>query len=646
MGTATNPQVASTVGELPSWDTLIDLETRTVDIEQFFLQNRDLPGCIIRENANIYGILSRKNLMVALSKPFGRDVFIKRPVGQLMATIDTKPLVLPAETMIAAALKQVMSRADEQRYEPVLVDCGDASPRLLEVNVLMVAQASLLEQALCAKDELIEEVRRTASELRTTLDEQQRLARELATANEVAQYQATHDSLTGLPNRRLFLEELEQALIRNRLDPVQDCAVLFIDLDRFKIVNDSLGHLAGNELLKEVARRLSLQVRKHAGAGNTRFSDMVARLSGDEFTVLLTGKERPADAEALAARLQTALEEPFSIGAEIAYISASIGIVASLTGYIDTEAVLRDSDIAMYRAKNLGKARAIMFEPSMHEQAETRLHMENDLRHALAKHEFELYYQPTVELPSRAIAGLEALLCWHAPAGLIEAADFIGLAEETGLILPLGEWIFSEVCKTVRHWHGTLPDPASVNISINLPARQFFEEELAEFLQRAILCWNVNPAAITLEVAEHCIMTDPDQSRLLLKRFKAIGVRLCISDFGAGYSCLGQLHALPIDVLKIHPSFTENLSAESNNKKIFSAILGLAESLGISTVVAGVETVGQLEFLERLGCKFAQGPLFAKSLSLGEAESLLRDTAAFAGHPNDRSSMKFVPDFQ
>jgi diguanylate cyclase (GGDEF)-like protein len=451
------------------------------------------------------------------------------------------------------------------------------------------------------------------------VEEQERLARELSRAKEIAQHEATHDSLTGLPNRKLFLERLEVALATNKQDPSEDCAVLFIDLDRFKLVNDSLGHLAGNELLKEVAKRLNQMVRRRPavplplGRG-PRAADTIARLSGDEFTVLLTEKITGAAAMAFAARLQTSLTKPFELGQESVVISASIGIVPSLVGYDDTESILRDADIAMYRAKFNGKACAVTFEADMRVEVETRLHTENQLREGLGRQEFELHYQPIVALQTGGVTGVEALVRWCRPSGLVPPAAFIDIAEETGLIIPLGNWVFREACETAKLWHAAMDDRPPVTMSINLSPVQFGHPELAETLEELVLLSGVDAGTITIEITERSTMTDPDRALTVLKQLKAMGFRLAIDDFGTGYSSLSYLHRFPIDILKIDRSFISNLGASSDGEKIIIAILALADSLGITVVAEGVETQEQALILRQLGCSYAQGYFFARPL--------------------------------
>lgn len=625
-------QEADTIGELRLWNTAVELHIRTADVEQCFLTDPTLPATIVTASGQVICILSRKNFMTAISQPFGREVFIKRPLSELMKMMDTAPLILPAETPIAAALTQAMSRSYELRFEPLLVKY-DNFVGLLEVNELMNAQANLLERMVRTKDELIQKVERTALELRRTIDEQERLTKELSYAKEVAQHEATHDSLTGLPNRKLFLERLERTLSAHQEDPAQDYAVLFIDLDRFKIVNDSLGHLAGNDLLKEVANWLNQLIRKRdpaefpcSGGSSTpapQSADMIARLSGDEFTVLLSKEIDNRLATCFATRLQNALCKPFNLGSDNVVISASIGIVSSLSGYDNTESILQDADIAMYRAKSGGKAHAVTFIPSMRAQVETRLHIENRLREAILKTEFELHYQPIVAIQNGSITGLEALIRWRQPTGLIYPDTFIHIAEETGLIVPLGNLVFREACDMLRNLHSSCHGHAPINMSINLSALQFVQTELVETLEEFARISEINPGRITIEITERSTMADPEKALVTLKRLKSIGFLLAIDDFGTGYSSLSYLHRFPIDILKIDRSFVSNLDASADGRKIVGLILALAESLGITVVAEGVETEHQLDILKQLGCKFAQGYYFSKPVPKSEIEALL-----------------------
>jgi diguanylate cyclase (GGDEF)-like protein len=632
---APSGDVVSHIGELKLWNAVVDIQTRTSDIEQHFLSEPTVPGFVIMSRDGLFGVLSRKHFTAAISRPFGREVFMKRPVGELVKIIDVEPLILDEDTTIAHALRLAMARPGELCFEPLLVKRAE-SFGLIDVNMLLTAQANLLEQALHAKDELLDEVERTADALRQTVAEQERLARELSNAKEIAQHEAMHDSLTGLPNRRLFLERLEVALALSKQDSSEDCAVLFIDLDRFKIVNDSLGHLAGNALLQEVAKRLEQMVRKRPAVPlplglARRTADTIARLSGDEFTVLLTEKITSAAAMAFAGRLQTALTKPFQLGTETVVISASIGIVPSLVGYDDTESILRDADIAMYRAKFNGKACAVTFEADMRVQVATRLQIENQLREALGKQEFELYYQPIVALQTGSVTGVEALVRWRRPEGLVLPGAFIEIAEETGLIIPLGNWVFREACETAKLWHAAVPDRPPVTMSINLSPVQFGHPELAETLEELVLLSGVDASTVTIEITERSTMADPDRALNVLKQLKAMGFRLAIDDFGTGYSSLSYLHRFPIDILKIDRSFISNLGGSGDGEKIVVAILALADSLGITVVAEGAETKTQAASLRELGCQYAQGYFFAKPLSLDAMWQFMHQPVAALG---------------
>jgi diguanylate cyclase (GGDEF)-like protein len=456
--------------------------------------------------------------------------------------------------------------------------------------------------------------------LRQTVAEQQRLADALAAAREIAQYEALHDGLTGLPNRTHFLARLEVAFARHRADPAVDWAVLFIDLDRFKIINDSLGHHAGDLLLGQVASRL-LALLPQAG------DNMVARLSGDEFTVLLAGC---AAAEEFAARLLGRLGEPFLLDAQRAHVGASIGIVPSLAGYSSTQILLRDADIAMYRAKHLGKGRAVTFEPAMHAQAESRLHIENQLRQALDNRDFELHYQPILDLDSGTMMGVEALVRWRTPMGMIHPGAFIGIAEETGLIMPLGGWILQEACRAAAAWHRAMPGRTPLRIGINISARQFADDDIIARIDAAIAASGILPTAITIEITETAVMQDPERTVCLLGRMKAMGLRISIDDFGTGYSSLGYLHRFPVGSLKIDRSFIADIATNQASQKMVAGLLALAKSMDIIAIAEGIETQSQLDLLHRLGCRFVQGFLVAGPMPAQDIQRLLQQPMELA----------------
>ena len=440
------------------------------------------------------------------------------------------------------------------------------------------------------------------------------------TARKVAEQQlvhdAVHDVLTGLPNRALFASLLERSIARLRRRPDQLFAVLFLDLDRFKVINDSLGHMVGDEFLVEVSRRLVRCIRPE---------DAVARLGGDEFTILLEDVEEPGDAVRVAERIQSELATPLEIGGHETFTSASIGIALGDPRYESPEEILRDADIAMYRAKAAGRARHEVFDVDMHREALSQLRLETDLRHALSRNEFRLVFQPLVDSASGGLAGLEALLRWHHPErGVVAPADFILLAEETGLIGPIGEWVLWEACRQVQGWQRLLPPGAPpLPVSVNLSARQFGDPRLVDMVATALAVTGLPPQALHLEITESVLMDHADTSVQLLDRLKALGVQIQVDDFGTGYSSLGYLHRFPLDALKVDASFVSRLEIDPENREIVKTIVALAKNLRMTVVAEGVESPGQRAFLLRLGCEAMQGFLFAGPLDPEQVETLL-----------------------
>ena len=412
---------------------------------------------------------------------------------------------------------------------------------------------------------------------------------------------AFYDPLTGLPNRALFKDRLEVAFARAKGREAAKFAVLFLDLDRFKLVNDSLGHRAGDELLVQIARRLE---------SCRRAGDTVARLGGDEFTLLVEGVGNEEDAIVVAERVHRALAPPFVLEGHEVFAGASIGIALGGPATERVEHLLRDADTAMYRAKVRGCRHAV-FDSSMHERAMAALRVENELRRALERGELRVHYQPIVELATGRTLGVEALVRWeHRERGLVPPTEFIPLAEETGLVVPLGRWVLEEAC------HALSVLPASITLSVNLSGRQLLQQEfgqdLAEMLSRA----QVDPARLRLELTESMLIGNGAAAIQALEKLRQIGVRLCIDDFGTGYSSLSYLHELPIDALKIDRSFIGAMGEDERKIKIVQSILLLGKGLGIEVVAEGVETREQADALRRLGCERAQGYFFARPLPL------------------------------
>jgi len=450
-------------------------------------------------------------------------------------------------------------------------------------------------------------------------------ARALGRAEAAAralEHQATHDALTGLPNRALLQERLGRALADAASAQGDDAvAVLFLDLDRFKVVNDSLGHAAGDALLVAVAGRL---------AGCVRGGDTVARLGGDEFAVLLAGRGAEGEATRAAGRIIRALEAPFRLGGRDVATATSIGIAVGATVATATTAgdLLRDADVALYRAKAGGRGRYAVFDAAMNAHALERLELEAELRRGLTRGEFAVYYQPKVELATGRLAGLEALVRWRHPArGLVEPDAFIPLAEETGLIVPLGQWVLEEACRQARRWgaegaEGAGGGPAVV-VSVNLSARQFAQPALEEEVARALAMSGADAGQVQLEITEGAAMGNAEATVETLRRLKGLGVGLAIDDFGTGYSSLAYLKRFPVDALKIDRAFVTGVRRETADASIVGAVVGLGRALGLAVVAEGVETAEEAAQVCALGCALGQGYHFARPLPRAEAEALV-----------------------
>lgn len=429
-------------------------------------------------------------------------------------------------------------------------------------------------------------------------------------------HDAFHDALTGLPNRSLFKEHLKLAVERaKRRDPFL-FAVLFLDLDRFKNVNDSLGHAVGDELLIGIARRLESHIRP---------VDRVARLGGDEFAILLDGIEDPSDATRVAERLQLELQLPFNIRGHDVFTSVSVGIAMSSTGYSGPDDVLRDADTAMYRAKALGKARHEIFDLEMHSRAVALLKLETDLRLAVERHEFIIQYQPIMKLGTNDIYGFEALVRWqHPERGLLSPSEFIPIAEETGLIIPLGRWVLSEACRQTRIWQEEFPGCERLTLSVNYSGKQFMQSDVIEQIKRILEETGFDPTLLQLEITESAVIENTRTVTEMILQLRKLGIRLSMDDFGTGYSSLSYLHNFPIHTLKIDRSFISN-KGEVGDNEIVRTIIMLARNLGLDVVAEGVETEEQLAYLQALDCEYAQGFLFYRPLDPDVVETKLRE---------------------
>jgi diguanylate cyclase (GGDEF)-like protein len=446
-----------------------------------------------------------------------------------------------------------------------------------------------------------------ALSIRTELDLRRELVIRRDTQDQLV-HVTLHDALTQLPNRAYLIERLNHSILRAREDESLHFAVLFLDLDQFKIVNDSIGHHGGDALLVAVAARLAAVIRPE---------DTVARLGGDEFAILLESLSEDDDAVIVANRIQAALAPPVDLGGYEVYTSASIGVVLSSSSFLDTERpehLLRSADMAMYRAKAAGRSTHAMFDRTMHRDALARLQLETDLRRALGQGEFRLDYQPIIDLGTGVIAGVEALIRWHHPErGIVAPADFISVAENTGLIVAVGEWVLRESCRQVQRWDA-LVDGEPLTLAVNLSVKQVAHPELAARIASVLADTGLAPERLQLEVTESVIIEHPDAALCALASLKALGVKLHMDDFGTGYSSLSYLHQLPLDGLKIDRAFVSRMETDDRSRQLVATVAQLARTVGLLTVAEGVTTLAQLAELRKLGCEFGQGFLFSPAL--------------------------------
>ena len=457
-------------------------------------------------------------------------------------------------------------------------------------------------------------LRDVAAAIATELDLRRDVERRREREEELRRH-ALLDALTGLPNRSLFLDRLEHAVERGRRHSDFQFAVLALDLDRFKIVNDSLGHRVGDELLVAVARRLESCVRSE---------DTVARLGGDEFAILLESIAHPSDGGRVADRIQRSLGAPVDLNGYDVFTSASIGVVLSSSGLESSAAMLQSADIAMSRAKGSGRARYEMYDRAMQALALNRLRMETDLWHAVERREFVVYYQPMITLATGQITELEALVRWKHPVhGLVAPLEFIPTAEEIGLIVPIGSFVLTEACEQLRRWQARFRRETPIAVSVNLSVKQLterhFVDDVAEIVGRSGLA----PDSVKLEITESMLIDNPELARSTLDELHRLGVRVYLDDFGIGYSSLRYLHRLPLDGIKIDRSFVSEMEGEDKHFELVRTVRTLARNVGVCAVAEGVQTAGQLEVLRRLECEYAQGYLFSKPVPAEEIERLL-----------------------
>lgn len=428
--------------------------------------------------------------------------------------------------------------------------------------------------------------------------------------------QAFYDSLTTLPNRALFMDRLLNSLERKKRYPDYVFAVFFLDLDRFKVINDALGHLIGDQVLVLLSQRLKKSIRS---------IDTLARFGGDEFAILMEDAHEITNVNHLADRIKDELRLPFYVFGREIYATVSIGIVlSSISDYSRPDELMRDADIAMYRAKALGKACHMIFDSSMHDEAETALWMETDLRRALENNEFILYYQPIISVNDNKITGFEALVRWqHPDRGLILPLDFITLAEETGLIIPIGQWAIQEACWQMRQWQEQFPEYRDLTVSVNVSGKVFSQTDFYEVIEEILQKTGLDAHSLRLEIVERTLIENPEPAAVLLNRLKDLNVCFDIDDFGTGYSALNYLRQFPINGLKIDRSFISSLTFDKNNAEIVKTIIALAHALDLSVIAEGVETSEQLETFRTIEGKYAQGYYISRPMDSRAAEALL-----------------------
>ena len=434
-------------------------------------------------------------------------------------------------------------------------------------------------------------------------------------AEEKLLHDALHDELTGLPNRALFMDRLQQSMERSRREPELLTAVLFLDLDRFKIVNDSLGHLVGDDLLVQITASLASALRP---------SDTIARVGGDEFAVLLEGGHDVSDAVRVAERIHDRLTAPINLQGHEIFATASIGIAVHTSEYHRPEDLLRDADTAMYRAKSQGRACHVVFNRVMHRFVMARLQLETDLRRAVERGQLRVYYQPFVDLASGEVTGFEALLRWlHPRRGLLPPEEFLAVAEETGLIVPIGRFVLLEGCRQIRELQIKHPELGGLKLSVNLSNKQFFQADLFHQIEEALAVSGLDSACLGLEITEGVIIRHADSAASRFSRLKSLGVQLYLDDFGKGYSSLNYLHRFPMDILKIDRSFVSRIEEAEGNLAIVRAIVTLAHQLGMEVVAEGIQTDEQQARLRALGCEYGQGFYLSEPVPADRAEELL-----------------------
>ena len=475
--------------------------------------------------------------------------------------------------------------------------------------------SALAEQA---ERDRAEQAERHIEELQHHIAEQDRIGQALRESKEKFRHAAFHDSLTDLPNRNLFMETLNFSLEKLKHKPSFKFAILFLDINRFKTINDSLGHSMGDRLILHVAKRLATAVRD---------KDLVARFSGDEFAFILNNINGIEDAIEFAELIKTKISAPFTLNGRQVFTSFSIGIAMGNAEYDAAENILRDADIAMYHAKDTEKD-YVVFDKKMHARAVTLLQLETDLRTAIERDELCMYYQPIVDLTSMKLFGFESLIRWNHPQrGLVPPNEFIPVSEETGLIIPLTLWVLRTSCRQMVQWQRKSESNKDLFVSVNLSGKHFAQKDLVKQIESIIKETEIDPKYLKLELTESAVMQNAESVISMLKQLRELGIQLSIDDFGTGYSSLSYLHRFPINTLKVDRSFVSQMEDGSENGEIVRTVVALAKTLGLDVIAEGIESIHQLHQLRILGCEYGQGYLFSRPVPVEEAERLLEDKA-------------------
>jgi diguanylate cyclase (GGDEF)-like protein len=529
-------------------------------------------------------------------------------------------LALRADRLSTDLLTRLLpdwEREEKKRVRDASAHLEKISKRTNQVSVVVFMLSTLAVTLIASQvsqflvdvnRDLEERVRERTQELEQEIQERRKVEAQLL-------HDAFHDALTGLANRALFLDRLGLSLTRAKRRSDFCFAVLFLDFDRFKLINDSLGHVWGDRALVAIARRLE---------GCVRAGDTIARFGGDEFAILLDDVHNLADVERLTQQMEERLAVPLQVDDNELFVSASIGIAFGSPDYGKPEEILRDADAAMYRAKSLGRARYEVFNEALHREAMDRLRLETDLRRAVQEESFGIQYQPIISLADGRMIGFEALVRWRHPVwGLVPPEQFIQVAEETGLILPIGRWVLSEACERLRQWQRDYPSELPLTINVNLSRRQLLQADLLDQI-RCILSRTKLPAeSLQLEITESAILENPEDAIEFLNHLKSLNIGLCVDDFGTGYSSLSSLQQFPVNVLKIDKTFINGMGPDGKKDEIVRAVVSLAHSLRMQVVAEGVETEGQLQRLRDMECDYGQGYLLCHALDAEGIDRLL-----------------------